>query len=457
MMNGSISNSSLGGDDSTVSSKSRRIRSHSGGIASRSPYTEAEFSDMPSLSSYRGDEASLASTLRTDCDQSLPSLSSCRTRDLSIASGSYHSRNNQIENRDNSLEGSAYVGNQNRGSESDLGEDNNDEQPGTHKSQQSGLLKVEDSTTYQAVQYRHCDSLPRLPRRTAEDDEDSQKYIRMKELGANEDSDLDISDQSPDISVDSNQIHDEPLQSAHDPARLTLSTTNINSSPARSVSQSFEAEEIVKSNEGYETRDNMVPKKKSSSRSFREPINPPVEITTPPTKIQNRKTSSNRSNENAKPAKSKNRKPLKSKKCLEAGARSQTRNYDMDEYTSKLNKPDEPKKTRPRVRRYSHTGTKTKKDRERRRSLRRTSSESGDRLAGEFKNEDERQHECIRKANSEMAQVLDGISKEDQKRGLVRRLSNSLKHIAKPVRTRPGNFGQAFKSKLKRKGKKSDR
>lgn len=59
---------------------------------------DSEFSDMPNLASYRpSDDRSVGSSHRTDCDMSLPSLSSFRLEDLSLAS-SYHSRGSAATN-----------------------------------------------------------------------------------------------------------------------------------------------------------------------------------------------------------------------------------------------------------------------------------------------------------------------------------------------------------------------
>lgn len=458
------SDSSFDGDDSTVSSKSNRHqdRMMNGGssVSSRGQEQQvADFSDMPSLATYRADEISLASTLRTDGDQSLPSLSSCRTKDLSVA-GSQHSKTRMM----------AYSG----VSESEEEDESESEDIGITENK-AGILSVtsskpdelppgtlggvqqtaEASSQLDAAGARGGDCLPRLPRRIAM--EDSRQRSQQSRVSEIEDSESEsasyVSDDSPDVSIDTDEEHDDSIEPTREPIHMSpgvpaaeqlspqsqKSAVEVNGNDSPKPLGTEDAKEKVKSKKS-QTKSKS---KKGSSRS-RDRIDPPAEIATPP----------------SGPQSTRKRSP-----------KTKVDQVDAKESPA-VPSPNSEEGQRFRVRRKkdSETGKSKKHGEKGRPSPRRSTSESGTRLRDPKKKNSDKGVRGVRRANSEMAALFLNSKKpeEDKKRGILKRFSSSLMHMVRPVRaTKSGTFGNfgspksslggKKRSKLKRMSKKDNK
>jgi hypothetical protein len=438
------SDSSLDGDDSTVSSKSNRNNDRliNGGGSRGNVQRVADFSDMPSLATYRGDEISIASTLWTDCDQSLPSLSSYRTKDLSV-SGSHHSKNKK-----KSSSGVSESDEEEELDTEDIGKEKKttgmlsgkssktDSPPGTQSGVRQPAKSMDDPESSlqheapgSATALRGGDSLPRLPRRIAM--EDSGHLTQQSKVSEIEDSESesDISDNSPDVSIDTDEEHDDVIEPTREPIHVTpavsaiehftpesqRSTTKVNGT----VPSAPHLAEDTKEKEKSEKSHSKAKKKKISSRT-RTPIVPPTLISTPPIGRHSIRTS-----------------PKSSPRIVD---QSPTR-APPEIRTPHL---EEGQRSRLRRRKNSESGKSKKHGEKERRSPRRSTSESGTRLREPKKKHGDKRLRGVRRANSEVASILDSrIPAEDKKRGILKRFSSSLKHMVRPARTRSGTVGNS--------------
>jgi hypothetical protein len=110
--------------------------SASTGLSAEATISSGDFSDMPSLSSYRSmDDKSASSRGGVDCDMSLPSLSSFRFDEVSMAS-SHHSRGSTTTNATNHVSCHSEESNEGWGSfsgnvsKSDISDEDNDHKHG---------------------------------------------------------------------------------------------------------------------------------------------------------------------------------------------------------------------------------------------------------------------------------------------------------------------------------------
>mmetsp|Transcript_40200 Transcript_40200/g.97030 ORF Transcript_40200/g.97030 Transcript_40200/m.97030 type:complete len:472 (+) Transcript_40200:201-1616(+) len=465
MNSSEASDSSLDGDDSTVSSKSNRNRldGNNGGSVHR----VADFSDMPSLASYRADEVSLASTLWTDCDQSLPSLSSYRTKDMSVASGPPRINNRQddkLKNNDDDSDGSGTE--RTRGNISNSGRQQatpiasvtpaasikDSVEEGQNAKPFPSSSREEDTPNTAALQ-RGGDSMPRLPTRRPMDDS-VRSGSRQSE--SESDSESDMTDDSPDVSIDTDEENDDEVEPAHGPSHTVIpparqlspqspkSPLRVNgvlpdvaNPPLRVVDES--SEPAAEKEKSKTSEDGMSPG---------EP-EPPAIIATPPP-IGNSSKSPKKKSPKRSPKKSPRKKKVKDK------------DKDSTRSQPEIGSPgivEEKGQKRWRKKRSNQENNKTKKTPDR--------SASGNDTTRFFgrKNQSDKSH-GVRRANSEMASVLESIKpEEEKKRGILKRFSSSLKQMVRPSRTLSGTLGHMTKipsggkkrSKLKKLSTKPDK
>lgn len=455
MKSSEASDSSIGGDDSTVSSKSNRNRLFDGengdDTAGGSSHQVADFSDMPSLASYRGDEVSLASTLWTDCDQSLPSLSSYRTKDMSVVSSTRknNSQDGKPRNNDDESDGSGTERTRGNMSTSDRLQppaapvESIEEAHNPKPS--SSASRDEDSTNAAALQ-RGGDSMPRLPTRRSMDDS-----VRSGSRRSESDSESDMTDDSPDVSIETDEENDvDEVEPAHGPSHIVIPPTRqlspqSSKSPLRVNGGFATVEDIL-----FGTTEPATEKEKSKSAEedgvTPKVPEPPAIIATPPPTGDFSKS--------PKKAKSPKRSPKKKKDKDKDGTRYQpeigspglVEEKQQKKWRKKRSSQDETSKT-PKVPDRSASGNDTT------------------RFLGK-KNQSDKSL-GVRRANSEMASVLDSIKppEEEKKRGILKRFSSSLKQMVRPSRTLSGTFGNMSKtpaggkkrSKLKKLSAKVDR
>ncbi|CAJ1943000.1 unnamed protein product [Cylindrotheca closterium] len=438
-----VSDSSLDGDDSTVSSKSNRNRLfddvNGDGNTGGSSHQVADFSDMPSLASYRGDEVSLASTLWTDCDQSLPSLSSYRTKDMSVASGSTR-RNNRDKPRinDNDSDGSGTERTRGNISTSDRLQppapiESTGEEGGQNaKPFSSSSSRDEDPPNAAALQ-RGGDSMPRLPTRRSMDDS-----VRSGSRRSESDSESDMTDDSPDVSIDTDEENDDEVEPAHGPSHIVTPPTRQLSpqSPKSPLRVNGVLPDMA--NPPLRVEDGNSEPATESEKSKRpasenpeagvapEEVEPPAIIATPPATGKHSK-SAKRS-----PKKSPRKKKVKDKE----------KDKDGTQPHSEIGSPgivEEKGQKKWRKKRSTQDANKIQKTPDR--------SASGNDTTRFFgkKNQSDRSL-GVRRANSEMASVLDSIKpEEEKKRGILKRFSSSLKQMVRPSRTLSGTLGHMAK------------
>eukprot|EP00980_Cylindrotheca_fusiformis_P012617 scaffold3084_cov144-Cylindrotheca_fusiformis.AAC.65 len=448
MMKRSSSDSSLDGDDSTVSSKSNRHqdRRMNGGssVGSRGQEQQvADFSDMPSLASYRADEASLASTLWTDGDQSLPSLSSYRTKDLSVT-GSHHSKTrifaggvSESEGEDEEeeiVEGEKGAGVVSAASSKPVI---------PPRTQGAAQTKPSAGSDLQQEAQRYGDSVPRLPRRI--EMEDSHHKSGSSQM---EDSDSDsasyISDNSPDVSIDTDEEHDDGIEPIREPIYTEPPASAVEQLSPKSQKSATDgnggAPLVLEEGKAPARLKNTHKPKKSPSKR-RERVDPPAEISTPPVGQLSRKS-------------------------LKSEPEKEDENLSPESPEIQASPPGQGGH-RFRVRRKKDSEvSKSKKNAVKgKRTPRRSTSESGSKLVDPKKKGSEKRVRGVGRANSDMAALFLRSEKpeEEKKRGILKRFSSSLKHMVRtPARTKSGSFdspkgttaGGKKKSKLKRMSSK---
>jgi hypothetical protein len=453
------SDSSLDGDDSTVSSKSNRNTSNDrpiNGAGSRGNAQQvADFSDMPSLATYRGDEISIASTLWTDCDQSLPSLSSYRTKDLSV-SGSHHSKN-----KNKSSSGVSESDEEDELDTGDIGKEKKttgmlpgksskiDSPPGTQsgvrqpaKSMDNPESSLQHEAPGSATALRGGDSLPRLPRRIAMEDSrhSSTQQSKVSEIEDSE-SESDISDNSnnsPDVSIDTDEEHDDDvIEPTREPIHVTPAASAIEHFSPQSQKSASKVNGIVPSppsltedtKEKSEKSHSKVKTKKSPSRT-RAHVEPPALISTPPKGQHSIRKSPKSSPRIADQSPSK------------APSKSLTPHLEEGQRFGSRKKKD------------SKSGKSKKHGEKERRTPSRSTSESGTRLHEPKRKHGDKRLRGLTRANSEKVPILDSrVPAEDKKRGIFKRFSSSLKQMVRPARTKSGTFGNSRSTLLREKEK----
>lgn len=430
-MNNSSPESSLDGDESTVSSKSGRNRP-----------LNANFSDMPSLASYRADEISIASTLWTDCDQSLPSLSSYRTKDLSISS-SLHSRTNMmIENKFSGEGSSSLVSGTNTSNSSDAEDFMDDSNHVGRKRSSRSLTEnpVSNSTDERGVERSQSfplheirrpvrtsskgssaegelagsviggDSLPMLPRRGMMND---SQHTDDSEKLSDEESDISDDDQSPDVSIPTDSEHEDihrPVHTANVDKSLDSPTRNL-----RNVRLNNDKSPV--GNGKQQSTHQSIPRKIEPVKGMEPSISPPAGIETTPTSGNHRKSHS-QVKEPDSAGKYSSPKSQNSIVPLKGGESPRRMSGDSDSRRPRPRRPRSSDLSKPRESSENHG---------KRRGLRRTASA----LGGFTRRHGDKQGRGVRRTKSSDASTLRRSGKKDEeKRGrFVRRLSSSLMHM----------------------------
>jgi len=438
MNSSEASDSSLDGDDSTVSSKTDRNRVNGDGNAGESAHQVADFSDMPSLASYRADEVSLASTLWTDCDQSLPSLSSYRTRDMSVASGSTRRNNRYYESTgsrrstvDDDSDGSGTE--RTRGNMSTSGRqqapiesiDEGQGQPQAQNPKTFSSASREEVTSNAPAPGKGGDSMPRLPTRRSMDDSVRSGSVKSD---SESDSESDMTDDSPDVSIDTDEENDDEMEPAHGPSHIAVPPTRQLSpqSPKSPIRVNGVLPDVatpplrVEDGTG-ETSEKEKPKSIGEASSPEQAEPPAVIATPPPTGGKTLKKKS--------PKRSPKKSPRKKKKDKgKDGTRSQSDMPSPGIVEEKAQKKWLKKRTN------QDTGkSKTTPNR---------SASGSDTMRFFGKKNQSDKSRGVRRANSEMASVLDSIKpEEEKKRGILKRFSSSLKQMVRPTKTLSGTLG----------------
>ena len=447
MNSSEASDSSLGGDDSTVSSKSNRNRPfddpNGDGNTGGSSHQVADFSDMPSLASYRADEVSLASTLWTDCDQSLPSISSYRTKDMSVASGSTKKDNRQDDkprSNDDNSDGSGTERTRGNMSTSDRlqaatapiesGEDGQNAKPFASSS------RDEDPSNAAALQ-RGGDSMPRLPTRRSMDDS-----VRSGSRRSESDSESEMTDDSPDVSIDTDEENDDEVEPPHGPSHVVIPPRRQLSPQSPKSPLRLNGVVLDTANPPLRVEDGSTepaPESEKSKRPASEALEagvapgepePPAIISTPPATGNFSKSEKTKKSPKRSPKKSPKKSPRKKKDKDSTEAQPEIGSPGIVEGTGQ-------KKLRKK--RSTQDTSKAPKTPDR--------SASGNDTTRFFgkKNQSDKSH-GVRRANSEMASVLDSIKpEEEKKRGILKRFSSSLKQMVRPSRTLSGTLGNMTK------------
>lgn len=446
MNDSQASDSSLDGDDSTVSSKSRRQDVNGDGDAGESSHQVADFSDMPSLASYRGDEVSLASTLWTDCDQSLPSLSSYRTKDMSVASGSRRNNRHDSSRRSSGDDESDGSGTERtRGNISTSGRkqapiESIEEQ--TSKPQASDSPPQEEVDTSGALSLgRGGDSMPRLPTRRAMDDSVRSGSIKSD---SESDAESDMTDESPDVSIDTDEENeddeeeeenDNEVEPAHGPSHIFVTKEGGLSpkSPKSQAKVNGVLPDVPNPPLGVEDESGETSEKEKSDTVDEamsptgEPEPPAIIATPPPSSSKSAKTKSPKKS----PKKSTRKKKDKEKDGTSSLAQSDLPSPGI---------VDEKPMKRWRKKRTNQDTSESKSTPSR-------SASGNDRMRFFGKKNQSDRSLGVRRANSEIASVLDSIKppEEEKKRGILKRFSSSLKQMARPGKTFSGPLGNMTK------------
>jgi len=448
MNSSEASDSSLDGDDSTVSSKTERNRVNGDGNAGESAHQVADFSDMPSLSSYRGDEVSLASTLWTDCDQSLPSLSSHRTRDMSVASGSTRRNNRYYEitgsrrsivDDDSDASGTERT----RGNMSNSGRqqfesiDEGQGQPQAQNPKTFSSASREEVTSNAPAPGKGGDSMPRLPTRRSMDDSVRSGSVKSD---SESDSESDMTDDSPDVSIDTDEENDDEMEPAHGPSHIAVPPTRQLSpqSPKSSIRVNGVLPDVanpplrVEDGTG-ETLEKEKPKSIGEASSPEEAEPPAVIATPPPTGGKTLKKKSPKRSPKKSP-----RKKKKDKGVQLLFASERLHRKDGTRSQSDMSSPGivEEKAQKKWLKK------RTKQDTGKSKTTPNRSASGSDTMRFFGKKNQSDKSRGVRRANSEMASVLDSIKpEEEKKRGILKRFSSSLKQMVRPTKTLSGTLG----------------
>jgi len=441
-MNRRISDSSLDGDDSTVSSKSNRHRpldEVNGDSNAETAQQVAEFSDMPSLASHRADEVSLASTLWTDCDQSLPSLSSYRTKDMSVASGSTRSKNSTHHDDVKSKSKVDDDRSDRSGTERTRGNLNTSGIQTPSDSIQENSIKAyssssrdEESSSNTANLSRGGDCMPRLPRRRPLDDSARSSSLQTAQSDSESASESDMTDDSPDVSIDTDEENDEMVEPAHGPSHIVSNIPPIRrlspQSPKSPVRVNGVLPDIATSPLRVDDGNTRAATEKEKTTTIDDglsPGEPPAVISTPPAGN------------------------------LPKGANKSPKKQDGEAAPSQPELQQSPEVVKEKGNRWRKM--KNKEDgKSKKTAPDRTNSGSDTRFFGK-KNQSGKSRD-LRRAKSEMLSVPYSVKpKDEKKRGILKRFSSSLKQMSRPSRTVSSTFEHAKKALGGKKRSKSKR